>query len=117
MLSEAMSRDTETTADEFDVRERPRNTDRPGTITAETVCFYRQRINISLGIAQADTLRSKMAGSACHRQRSVPREFCGITRATRIQSYRRGFDIHAREEHATLPRSNLCKLTANVGRS
>lgn len=39
-----------------DVRERPRNTDRLGTIMVETVCLYRQRINISLGIAQADTL-------------------------------------------------------------
>jgi len=54
-----MSRDVETTAGEFAAPmfgERPRNKERPSTITAETVCLYRQRINISLGIAQADTL-------------------------------------------------------------
>lgn len=53
MLSEAMSRDVERKRRVrcSDVRERLRNTDRPGTIMAETVCLYRQRINISLGIA------------------------------------------------------------------
>lgn len=58
MLSEAMSRDVETKRRVrcSDGRERLRNTDRPSTITVETVCLYRQRINISLGIAQADTL-------------------------------------------------------------